>query len=294
MRAKKVSSQVAWSEREAKLRSAKRSAAVVVATLAALLISSNFHLYGAQQTDIQRAMQARAVQRRAARARAQAHAQELLKRDWKDWTASDCVLVLTYSPWTNGDLQSWISGTVQLRSARPIREALLRQLQSKKRYDTMSPQQKLSFDKKNPTGMNESENDSILLYVEHDGIGDIAPDQAQQTALELTDGTLVMPSKTESLQYDADKDRILYSFPRVINGQPVLTANDQKLNFVFGKPLVRAGRVLPLQNPQSFKIHEYKLVPGPAKGQKVLLNDGLLTSISFRAAELMHNGKLEY
>ena len=139
-----------------------------------------------------------------------------------------------------------------------------------------------------------TESDSILLYVEHDGVGDIAPDPAQQTALKLANGTLVMPTKTESMQYDGDKDRILYSFPRVVNGESVLTANDQKLNFVFGKPLVRAGHILPRQDPQKFKIHEYKLVPGSTKGQKVLLNDGLLNGISFAAAELMYNGKLEY
>ena len=148
MRAKKVSSQVAWSEREARLRSAKRSAAVVVATLAALLISSSSTLDAARQTDIQRAMQTRAAQLRAARTHAQAHTRELLKQDWKNWTASDCALVLNYSPSTNGTLQSRVSGTVQLRSALPIREALLRQLQVKKHYDAMNPQQKLRFDER--------------------------------------------------------------------------------------------------------------------------------------------------
>jgi hypothetical protein len=274
MRVQKVSSQVAWSEREGKLRSAKRSAAALVATLAALLLSLSSNVYGARQTYIQRIEQENAAQKLAG----QAHAEDLLSQDWKRWTAADCNVILTYSKW----VMSWPYLKVQLRSALPIREALLRQLQFEKHYDSMNPEQRLAFDQKNPPGMLETENDPILLYIEHDVTysgreGNGSVNSPQQTALELSDGTLVMPIKTEALEFEGES-KIVYSFPRVINGKPVLTADDQNLKFVFGKSLVAGRRILPLQDPKKFRI---------AKDP----ND---VRLSFRSAELMYNGKLEY
>jgi hypothetical protein len=264
MQVRKVSPQVAWSEREARLRSAKRSAAVVVATLAALLISASPNIYAARQTFFQRIQQEYEAQWRASRARAK----QLVGQDWKKWTAADCDIVLNYSNWA---LPSGMTGAlsgrpvIQLRSALPVREALLRQLQLKKRYDTMDTKQKLAFDSKNPPEIIENESDPILLYVEHDtsfstrrdDSGSIDP--AQQAAIELADGTLIMPIKTEALGW-IDEIKMVYSFPRVINGKPVLSGKDQQLNFVFGAKLPAGGYVLPLQNPVKFQINHAKFV----------------------------------
>lgn len=252
----------------------KRSWLLPVATLVALLFSLGSSLYGARQTYIQRIEQENAAEKRAG----QAHAAELLTHDWKRWTATDCDVILTYSKW----VMSWPYLKVQLRSALPIRQALLRQLQIEKHYDTMNPEQGLAFDQKNPSEMLESENDPILLYIEHDVAysgreGHESVSSPQQAAFELTDGTLVMPVKTEALGW-VDNIKILYSFPRVINGKPALAGDDQNLKFVFGKPLAAGGRILPLQDPKKFRIAKYP-------------ND---VRLSFRAADLMYNGKLEY
>jgi hypothetical protein len=288
MRAANLHSKMAWGEREANDRSAKWSAAMVVATLAALLVFCNSPLHAVKQTaEFQRARETRLAQRRAAEEKTL----EILRQDWKRWTAEDCELVLNYSNWA---IPSGMAGTlsgglvVQLRSALPVREALLRQLQLKKHYDTMAPQGKLAFDKKNPPKMAESENDPILLYVEHDvsysgrhGNAE-SVDSSQQAALELADGTLVMPIKTESLGW-VDAIKILYSFPRAINGKPVLTRDDQKLNFVFGAKLAAGGRILPLQDPTKFQINNAKLV-----------DMRLLQRVWFLPAGLTYDSKLEY
>jgi hypothetical protein len=258
-----------------------------IATLAALLFSFSPYLLGAQQSDIQRAAQARAAQIHAE----QSHAKEILGQDWKLWTESDCDLVLKYSNWvTPSGMAGTLSGglVIQLRSALPIREALLRQLQLKKHYDTMDPQQKLAFDKMNPAEMTETVSDPILLYVEHDAtysgregnLGSVDP--PQQAAIELADGTLLMPTKTEALEY-GDKNKIVYSFSRVINGQPLLQARYQKLNFVFGKPLAATGRILPLQDPSKFQINDAKLA-----------DMRFLQRVWFATEGLMYGGKLEY
>jgi hypothetical protein len=256
---------------------------MVVATVVALLFSWDAHLYGAHQTDIRREIQARVAQ-------AQAHAAEALGRDWKHWTTADCDAILIHSHWGEPPgMQGTLSGglLIQLRSALPIREALLRQLQLKKHYDTLGPEQKSAFDQKNPPIMVESENDPVLLYVEHDvsysGGKNGSVDPSQQAALELADGTLVMPTKTEALEYNTHQ--AVYSFPRVINGEPVLAAGDQKLSFVFGKPLPLASgsRILPLQDPSKFQMNDAKLA-----------DMRLLQRIWYLPAEMMYNGKLEY
>jgi hypothetical protein len=283
MRVREVSSQVAWSEREGNFRSAKRSAAVVVATLAALLIFLSSNIYGARQSDMQRAAQAQMAQKRADE---RVHAKELLGEDWKIWKAGDCDLILTRSNWAMpSGMQGTITGglLVELRSALPLREALLRQLQIKKHYDKMDARQKLAFDKMNPPEIVESEDDSILLYVERDAAysgrhgNSESVDSPQQAAIELADGALIMPIKTQSLEYD-DKNKMLYSFLRVINGKPVLAGDDQNLKVVFGKPLTAGGHILPLQDPKKFRIAKYP--------------DDL--QLSFGAADLIYNGKLEY
>lgn len=244
------------------------------ATLAALLVSLSPSLYGARQTSVQRIEQENAAEKRAG----QAHAEELLSQDWKRWTAADCDVILTYSKW----VMSWPYLKVQLRSAVPIREALLRRLRIEKHYDTMNPEQRLAFDQKNHPEMPESENDPILLYVEHDityynreGSGSVNP--PQQAALELSDGTLVMPIKTEALEFEGES-KIVYSFPRVINGKPALASDDQSLSFVFGNPLTPGRRILPLQDPKKFRIAK----------------DPHDVRLSFRAADLTYSGRLEY
>lgn len=266
----------------------KRNSILAVATLAPLLISLSSNMYGVPQTaEAQRAAQARAAKVRAE----QAHARELLGANWKSWTGADCDLILTRSNWAMpSGMQGTITGglLIELRSALPIREALLRQLQIKKHYDTMDAQQKLAFDKDNPPEIAESESDPTLLYVERDAAysgrhGNAeSVDSPQQAALELSDGTLVMPIRTEALGW-IDGSKILYSFPRVINGKPVQTHDDQKLNFVFGAKLAAGGRILPLQDPRKFQINNAKLV-----------DMRLLQRVWFLIDGLTYDGKVEY
>jgi hypothetical protein len=234
-----------------------------------------------------------------------------VRLDWTHWTKEECDAMWTQSAWaTRGQFWSkplsasvvWSQVPVapksaELRSALPVREAILREEQLENHYDAMSPEQKQAFDKKYPPDMTERENDPILLYIENDGenvesytresnihpsgvaMGHHTPHPAAQMALKLPDGTLVMPIKTEALQDDVDKNRIMYSFPRVINGKPVLSVNDQYLTFVFGQALNGGRRIRPLQDPKKFRVATDWMDP---------------YEISFRVTGLVYNGKLEY
>jgi hypothetical protein len=100
------------------------------------------------------------------------------KKNWKEWTAADCKKLLEDSPWAHRKLienetnisrlpSAGAQGTgaqastadtaqnkdagevnyvVQMRSAAPIREALIRQAQIDKQYDKMSDADKKAFD----------------------------------------------------------------------------------------------------------------------------------------------------
>lgn len=231
--------------------------------------------------------------------------------DWTHWTKEECNAMRTKSPWGStsrfwskhkGTEYVWgqlpvASRNAELCSALPVREAVLREDQLKKHYDTMSAQQKLAVDKKNPPDITEHENDPILLYIENDGesgegyVGDspyhpsgvemthCGPHPATQVALKLADGSLVMPIKTEALQNDRDNNRTMYSFPRVINGKPVLSVSDQYLTFVLGEVLNGGRRIRPLQDPKKFRVASDWMDP---------------YEISFRVTGLIYNGKLEY
>jgi len=252
---------MAGSEGRCEFRSPKWSAAMLVATIAALFVCGPSLSYADQSTP-----------------------KLLVSSDWTQWTKEECDAMWIHSPWG-------MPGS-ELRSALPVREAILRETQLAKHYDTMTPQKKLAFDKKNPSDMTENENDPIVLYVQHDsentdvydfdtGWGTLHynPAPATEVALQLADGTLVMPIKTEAIQNDTDRNRTMYSFPRVVNGKPVLTLNDQSLNFVIGQALTGGGRIRPLQDPKKFSIASAWVGP-----------DG----ISFRTADLVYNGKLEF
>jgi hypothetical protein len=101
-----------------------------------------------------------------------------VKKDWKQWTANDCKKLLEDSPWSHRKLvenegninrlpsagnqgtgaQAATADTaqnkdtgelnyvVQIRSAAPIREALIRQQQIDKQYEKMSDADKKAFD----------------------------------------------------------------------------------------------------------------------------------------------------
>ena len=222
-------------------------------------------------------------------------------KDWTQWTASDCREVL-HSPWaisryrtstglssnSLGPLQASFNTKVQLRSALPIREALLRQLQLDKHYDKMKTQQRLAFD-------NEHESDlldpsQVLVFIENDSVepgpggGEygsqdiIGPDAPRQAALRLSDGTQVLPIQVDKVKYSSMalnefSNQYEYAFPRTVRGRPLYTTADSYVEVDLGDPLVidkKTGKVV----PQDFHSSWF--------------------GFTFEVSALMYKGKLEY
>jgi hypothetical protein len=219
-----------------------------------------------------------------------------LTKDWTKWTAEDCAYVLNGSPWSLQMYPSSVSDRpgefnasytlVQLRSALPVRQALLRALQVEKHYDKMDDQKKREFDQQNSAKFDESAADNVVILIDevnvYNGGRAIIPGQspATQVALRISGGTLVMPVQTKKvnyppseIQFDATHVQFEYVFPRTVGGKPLCSPDDLSLGITLGSPLIvdkKTGTV----EPQDFRN---------STGGYIL-----------KIADLMYKGKLEY
>src|SRR5438445_4992472 len=110
------------------------------------------------------------------------------KKDWRQWSKDDCKKVLEDSPWARHWTQSDVkmanfatrtSGTqgvgseaelaisyvVQFRSARPIREAVVRQMLIQNQYDRLDAKQKEAMEKQVEGFLNRNKAAVIVFTV---------------------------------------------------------------------------------------------------------------------------------
>jgi hypothetical protein len=76
-----------------------------------------------------------------------ARAQFWQKKDFHHWSARDCQIILTNSPWTQSYSAVAIRYTAEFFSALPVREAQVRLAQIESHYNRMSKAQKMAFDR---------------------------------------------------------------------------------------------------------------------------------------------------
>jgi hypothetical protein len=222
-----------------------------------------------------------------------------VEKDWTQWNTNDVWDVLNRSPWgfssefDNGSQKD--TNSFQLRSALPIREALLRELQTQNHYDKMIPQEKQAFDLKHADEIKETDDDPILYFLGNGAHVDPVPTgelyppvepaiEPPAIALQLSDGTLVMPSQITVLHYDLSEKDYQFTFPRRINGRPVVAASDKYLSFATGErlPPIPITKKQGPMNLGPMKREDFHLVP-LSKNEK-----------PFSIASLMYKGKLEY
>lgn len=117
-----------------------------------------------------------------------------VKKDWKKWTSSDCKKLLESSPWAvrklvenesnvnrlpsaangaNADTAlnkdaGEVNYIVQVRSAAPIRHALIREQQLERQYEKMSDAAKKEFDAQMDQ-LYSNRQDVIILHVKYSG-----------------------------------------------------------------------------------------------------------------------------
>ncbi|HET9402600.1 MAG TPA: hypothetical protein VFO34_16765 [Candidatus Acidoferrales bacterium] len=203
------------------------------------------------------------------------------KKQWQQWSESDCTKILKDSPWSHtytmskalvsadlhpdshgtdplqpppvagsaasGETKEEINYVVQLRSALPIRQAMVREMAIKQKYDKFNADQKKQFDDRAGQFLTRSYDDVIIVDVTYDSniqtfmralaeYWQSVPETAvpEDAHLILQNGTRISPVRFVS-QKGANYEFELI-FPRVQNGEPVIGANDKVLGLEFTHP----------------------------------------------------------
>lgn len=198
------------------------------------------------------------------------------KKDWKQWSKDDCKKILEDSPWARRWTQSSAkmanfatrtSGTegvgseselavyylVQFRSARPIREAVVRQAMIANNYDRMEPPQQQAMQKQTEGFLNRNYDDVIVVHVVYgSNVPEYNRDLAafwqtrypegtvpQEAFLDGPKGQKVAPLRLISPKGGAQEFELI--FPRVVEGKPLLEPGDKRISIEFAAPAVGGG-----------------------------------------------------
>jgi hypothetical protein len=204
-----------------------------------------------------------------------------VEKDYQRWSEKECRKLLEDSPWARGRVLSEVYITplqtgptdpmsqadasdptqrerqgnprieyrAQLRSALPIRQAMVRLQQIRQGYDQMSPEQKQAFDAEAEKFLSASFADTVVVYVGYTTTvqGDdreLAFYWQKQTTETLKNFVFLIGGKGQKipmLRYAvAEAGRAFqFVFPRVYEEQPVLESTDKNLKLDFEHPGVR-------------------------------------------------------
>ena len=195
------------------------------------------------------------------------------KKDWKQWSKDDCKKVLEDSPWaqrwsqTNAKMANFAtrtSGTqgvgseselgvyyvVQFRSARPIREAVVRETLIANRYDERDPEQKEAMRKQTDPFLNRNYDDVIVVHIIYgSNVQEYNRDLAtfwqtrypegtvpQEAFLDGPRGQKIAPLRLISPKGGAQEFELI--FPRAVEGKPLLEPGDKTIAVEFRSPAV--------------------------------------------------------
>jgi hypothetical protein len=195
------------------------------------------------------------------------------KKDWKQWSKDDCKKVLEDSPWAQrwtrssakmANFATRTSGTsgvgaeselevyylLQFRSARPVREAVVRQVLITNQYDLADPEKKEVMRKQTDGFLNRSYDDVIVVHVTYgSNVPEYNRDLATFWQTHYSEGTVpqdaflngprgqkVAPVRMISPKGGAQEFELI--FPRVLEGKPLLEPGDKTIGVEFVSPSV--------------------------------------------------------
>ncbi len=211
------------------------------------------------------------------------------KKEYKQWSQKECAKLLENSPWSKdftltqvsvmntkqsqesntrqasvdrtaggGDSsnatsddgqQLYIKYRVQFRSAVPLRQAIVRQMQIVQKYDSLSPDLRQQFDKNAEAFLAADFANAAVVYVTYSTNSrvmdmELARYWQSQTTDLLKNYVYLSNSKGEKVylaQYVAAQggDRSFqFIFPRQLNGAPFVGPQDNSLKLEFTYPIV--------------------------------------------------------
>ncbi len=191
------------------------------------------------------------------------------KKDYKQWNEREVKKLLEDSPWAKTHTLSQVYVTpiasnendaqtrarednprlsyrVQLRSAAPIRQAMIRQQQIAQKYDQMPEDKKKAFDQEAGKFLAASFPDTVVVHVSFTtnvqfDDRDVARHWQTQTTETLKNFTYLIGPKGEKVQLQrytvADAGRSFQLvFPRRIEGRPLAGPQDKSIKLEFIHP----------------------------------------------------------
>ena len=192
------------------------------------------------------------------------------KKNYKEWSQKECSKMLEDSPWAKtfaltsvqimqssgrdgatmgGEQQPYIKYLVQFRSATPVRQALVRQMQIAQKYDSLPPEQKQQFDNNAEAFLSGSMADAVIVQVKYTTNSqpndlELARHWQSQTADLLKNSVYLIGSKGDKVpvaQYAAapgGQREFQFIFPRQVYGKTVVGPGDKSLKLEFPYPII--------------------------------------------------------
>jgi hypothetical protein len=189
------------------------------------------------------------------------------KKEPQTWNLKECNRLLSDSPWAKSyelatvsarplemeadrrdDNVRKISYRVQIRSARPIRHAMIQRAKLNSKYDQMPAERKQAVDANAMEFLTRQFPDAIVVGVEYSAsTADFDREMAtywQQQTLELLKNSTYLiargkriPPQQLFVSPGAGREFELI-FPRMVDGQPIVTADDKSFVIEFQYPAV--------------------------------------------------------
>ena len=190
-----------------------------------------------------------------------------VEKDFRQWSEKECLKILEDSPWARSFthsqtyIESMGAGTrdrdlrmnprfeyvVQIRSALPIRQALVRQQQIESDYDKSSPEQQTEFERQAQQFLSRESPEVIIVYVmyssnvmtynrelaKHWEV--LAPEFAMKQILLIAPrGQRIYPLTYTKVGGGGGAFQL--TFPKNNNGKPIVTPQDKEIQVRFPHP----------------------------------------------------------
>jgi hypothetical protein len=187
-------------------------------------------------------------------------------KPYDTWSQKECSKLLTDSPWvedftkvaeglqlstgaSDDGQQFSIQYQFQFRSALPVRQAMVRQMQLAQKYDTLGPEQKQQFDQSAKSFLSADFSDVVVVYVTYKSNSqsktmEIHKHWQTQTMDLLKNNVFLRNSRGEQVALakfiapQGAERSFQFIFPREINGKPFIAFEDKSLQLQFSYPII--------------------------------------------------------
>lgn len=247
------------------------------------------------------------------------------KKPSAEWSNNDAKRILEDSPWSN----KWMTTEVKLQqtssssdsfdretskdmwyraqfwSAQPIREARVRTMQFQMKYNQMNPDQKKQFDENAKQFIEAPFTDVIVIRVTYGSNvqdydrkmlrfwGEQTFDLQKNFIILVADGKRI---PITSLQHGPQGSQEFYvTFPRTVNGVPVIAGPDSKVGIEFQHPDVAGANLTSTAPPGTASTNTNVGNTGATTGTQ--LQPGRNSQkvwIQFKPKQMLYHGQMTY